>query len=77
MSEKLENLALRFLNSNTALFMLFILIACIVVCSYLFFPFMEARSYNKYCKEKVTTWDAIFLDLRIDMCEKVPQKGDE
>lgn len=29
---------------------------------------MEARSYNKFCDTPVTTWDAVWLDLRIDEC---------
>lgn len=29
----------------------------------------EAASYNKFCDTPVTTWDAIFLDLRIDECQ--------
>ena len=28
----------------------------------------EARSYNKFCDTPVETWDAIWLDLRIDEC---------
>lgn len=28
----------------------------------------EAQSYNKYCDTPVTTWDAVWLDLRIDEC---------
>ena len=29
----------------------------------------EAASYNKFCDTPVTTWDAVFLDLRIDECQ--------
>ena len=29
---------------------------------------MEARSHNKFCDTPVTTWDAVWLDLRIDEC---------
>lgn len=28
----------------------------------------EAASYRKFCDTPVTTWDAMFLDLRIDEC---------
>lgn len=28
----------------------------------------EAKSYRKFCNKPVTTWDAVFLDLRIDEC---------
>ena len=28
----------------------------------------EAASYRKFCDTPVTTWDAIWLDLRIDEC---------
>ena len=35
-----------------------------------FMSYNEAASYRKYCDTPVTTWDAIFLDLRIDECEK-------
>lgn len=30
----------------------------------------EADSYNKFCDTPVTTWDALWLDLRIDECAK-------
>lgn len=30
----------------------------------------EAKSYAKFCDQPVTTWDAVFLDLRIDECAK-------
>ena len=30
----------------------------------------EAQSYRKFCDRPVTTWDALFLDLRIDECKK-------
>ena len=30
----------------------------------------EAASYRKFCDAPVTTWDAVWLDLRIDECEK-------
>jgi hypothetical protein len=33
---------------------------------------MEAGSYNKFCTTQVTTWDAVWLDLRIDECTKQP-----
>ena len=29
----------------------------------------EATSYNKFCATPVTTWDAVWLDLRIDECQ--------
>lgn len=29
----------------------------------------EARSYKKFCNTEVTTWDALWLDLRIDECK--------
>lgn len=29
----------------------------------------EAKSYNKFCDTQVETWDAVWLDLRIDECE--------
>jgi hypothetical protein len=34
-----------------------------------FMAYNEAKSYRKFCDEDVTTWDAIFLDLRIDECD--------
>jgi len=30
----------------------------------------EAVAYRKYCDTPVTTWEAVFLDLRIDECKK-------
>ena len=35
-----------------------------------FVSYNEANAYRKYCDTPVTTWDAIFLDLRIDECKK-------
>ena len=29
----------------------------------------EAKAYRKFCDRDVTTWDAIWLDLRIDECD--------
>jgi hypothetical protein len=29
----------------------------------------EAASYRKFCDSPVTTWDAVWLDLRIDECQ--------
>ena len=29
----------------------------------------EAKSYNKFCDTPVKTWDALWLDLRIDECD--------
>jgi len=29
----------------------------------------EAASYRKFCTADVTTWDAVWLDLRIDECD--------
>lgn len=29
----------------------------------------EAKSYRKFCDTPVTTWDAVWLDLRIDECQ--------
>ena len=31
----------------------------------------EADSYRKFCDAEVTTWDALWLDLRIDECKGV------
>jgi hypothetical protein len=35
-----------------------------------FMASQEARSYRKFCDTPVTTWDAMFLDLRIDECRQ-------
>lgn len=35
----------------------------------LFSPYQEAKSYRKFCETEVTTWDALWLDLRIDECK--------
>lgn len=45
-----------------------ILSAVLVGGVILFFAAMEARSYRKFCDTPVTTWDALWLDLRIDEC---------
>ena len=36
--------------------------------------FFEAKSYRKFCKTNVTTWDALWLDLRIDECRNDKRK---
>lgn len=37
----------------------------------LFMAYNEAASYRKFCPDtEVTTWDAIFLELRIDECRR-------
>lgn len=43
-------------------------IAAFAVMVIWFAATMEARSYNKFCTTQVTTWDAVWLDLRIDEC---------
>jgi hypothetical protein len=35
-----------------------------------FGAYNEAKSYRKFCDTPVTTWDALWLDLRIDECVK-------
>jgi len=34
-----------------------------------FMASQEANSYRKFCDKPVTTWDALWLDLRIDECK--------
>ncbi len=41
----------------------------VVILAVVLFAWQEARSYQKFCDTPVTTWDAIFLDLRIDECK--------
>lgn len=33
-----------------------------------FSAIQEANSFNKICKANVTTWDAVWLQLRVDSC---------
>ena len=40
----------------------------LVLTATLFTASQEAKSYRKFCKTPVTTWDALWLDLRIDEC---------
>ena len=54
-----------FLELTGALFILVLMIGLP-----LFFAYNEAKSYRKFCDKDVTTWDALFLDLRIDECDK-------
>lgn len=45
-----------------------IVIACLVLIPvglYVFMSYQEARSYNKLTGGHVTTWDAMFVDLRV------------
>ena len=58
---------------DTIGFILFIIICCVTVFVIgfgltWFQATQEARSYNKFCDTPVETWDAIWLDLRIDEC---------
>jgi len=52
-----------------------ILFTALIVLGFIFFIWFsaaqEARSYTKFCDTPVTTWDAVWLDLRIDECVKV------
>ena len=33
------------------------------------FSAFEASAYRRHCNTPVTTWDAMFLELRIDECK--------
>lgn len=48
----------------------FIIISFVLVGGFAWlFASQEAASYRKFCDRDVTTWDALWLDLRIDECE--------
>lgn len=50
-----------------------LLIAGIVVvvgCLFLIQPFFEARAYNRITGAHVSTWDAVWLDLRVQESPK-------
>jgi len=40
-----------------------LLFSGLAVCAY-----FEAKSYKKFCDKPVTTWDAMWLSLKIDEC---------
>jgi hypothetical protein len=46
-----------------------VLIFSIAIGAKVWMSSQEAASYRKFCDTPVTTWDAIFLDLRIDECQ--------
>ena len=48
--------------------LLFVIAISIGVVGVWFQAHNEAKSYRKFCDTPVTTWDAVFLELRIDMC---------
>lgn len=58
------------LSESTIIVAMFTGLISLVVLLVWFTSYNEAASYRKYCETPVTTWDAIFLDLRIDECEK-------
>ena len=46
-----------------------IVLSVVVLSLFIWFAAsQEARSYSKFCDASVTTWDAVWLDLRIDEC---------
>lgn len=47
---------------------IFLCVVLLAVGGAWFTAAMEARSYRKYCETPVTTWDALWLDLRVDEC---------
>jgi hypothetical protein len=51
-------------------FLIFVLSIVLVAPPSLAAAYFEAQSYRKYCDTPVTTWDALFLDLRIDECRE-------
>lgn len=42
-----------------------ILIIGICLCTYLFGCYMESSTYNKLTGAKTTTWDAMWVELRV------------
>ena len=47
----------------------------IVICgSKVFFSHMEAKTFNKHTGADVSTWDALWVNLRLD-CENVKKDG--
>jgi len=66
MKEKDKDAIQELIVAFIAIFMLISIMLGIVW----FFASQEAASYRKFCDKPVTTWDALFLDLRIDECNK-------
>lgn len=45
---------------------IFVIFLLIFVCSWIFQSHMEAQSFNKITGENISTWDAMWVQLRID-----------
>ena len=60
----------RVVNRNPALILLLGFPAILLLSGLLAFAgaHFEAQAYRKHCDTPVTTWDALWLDLRIDEC---------
>lgn len=47
-----------------------IVIYCILIMATFIFvaisPYFEAKAFNRVSEKKVTYWDAVFLDLRVE-----------
>ena len=56
-------------SENVLIVLMFIGLFSFMVGIVWFMAHNEAASYNKFCDTPVTTWDAVFLDLRIDECQ--------
>lgn len=51
-----------------------IILAVVVIAGLILFfsliqPFFEARSFNKLTGNNASTWDAIWVELRVDGCK--------
>ena len=55
----------------TLIIMGFIVIIGIAIGLIWFRSSQEAKSYRKFCDTPVETWDALWLDLRIDECSRI------
>lgn len=45
-------------------------ISCVLILATIIFvaiaPYFEAKAFNRVSEKKVTYWDAVFLDLRVE-----------
>lgn len=60
-------------DSQVSLLVYTVLIAlllCVTAGPVLFFAHMEAKTYNKVTGANVTTWDALWVTLRVDAPSK-------
>ena len=62
------------LRLTTVVALIFFFLVPLPICIAFTGAYFEASAYRKFCGTPVTTWDAVWLDLRIDECGRENQQ---